>query len=325
LNARVVERMVISNHRELNSYVKKNKDIGYEGTCLVQTLWNKSGKIVVGPRSVKIKSYETLDCILLGLYLERSHIGLVEENVRGALLGLYDESLGIYLATTKVNLDPNGVQIKTLGQKQRLTYLRSEILKLITNQVLTPGKIYTLYDVFQLEGDRVLKYLFGQNEEMGFLVEQVIEKLPLRSDLASLCEAFHAERENFSAGTAKLDTVPRRFIAEHLEFFQAVEKLDKKGKRRFFGYFSRAKQIKATSAKLVKPQIVLDTVKPIILETQVFNIKWANSPFPAGFHSWFGNSFCLNNCFADRLRHDKSTTTDYAAVHSLARMFTPKS
>jgi hypothetical protein len=323
LNARVVERVVVTNHQTLKTYVEKNEEQGFEGTCVVQSLWDEQGKIIVAPRSVKIKAYETLDCILLGLYLEKTEIGLVEENIRGALLGLYDDAHGVYFAVTKVNLDPSGVQIKTAGQKQRLTILRAELIKLVTGRVDLKQKVLSLQDVFLLEGKKVVEYIFGKNER-NLPFEDVINNLPLRSDLAGLCEVFKVEQKEFCEGTAKLNTVPRKFIADHLAFFEAVEGLDKKGQKRFFGYFSRAKQIKATSAKLVKPQVVVNTGKPIILETQVFDIKWASSPYPAGFHSWFGNSFYFNNCFAERVRHDKSTTTDYAAVHALARMFTPK-
>ncbi len=324
LNARVVERTVIYNHSQLIAYVAKNEGNGLEGTCVVQSVWNEQGKLIIGPRSVKIKAYETLDCVLLGLYLEKTEIGLTEENIKGALVGLCDNALGVYLPVTKVNLDPNGVQIKTAGQRQRLTELRSDLFSLVKERIDPEGRILTLYDVFLMQGKFVVKYLFGEGELKDLPFEEVISNLPARSDLVDLCETFRAEKKEFCAGTAKLNTVPRRFIAEHLVFFQAVEVLDKKRRSRFFGYFSKTKQIKVTSAKLAKPQVVVNVSEPVILETQVFDIKWASSPFPAGFHSWYGNSFCLNNCFAERVRFDKSTTTDYATVHALARMFTAK-
>jgi hypothetical protein len=290
---------------------------------VVQSVW-KHGKLVIGPRSVKIKAYETLDCILLGLYLRKTELGLVEENVIGALVGLYDEMLGVYLPAAKVNLDPDGVQIKTAGQKRRLQDLRKELVTLVPERV-TPGrKVHTLHDAFRLQGKNVLKYLFGEDVSKKILVDEVLERLPARSDIAGLCEMFRAEKETFCGGTAKLVTVPRKFVYQHLAFFQAVDELDKKNRTRFLTYFGRVKQIKETSTKLVQPQVVVYTGLPIILETQVFDVKWGASPHAAGFHSWFGTSFYFNNCFAERVRHDKSTTTDYATVHSLARANTPK-
>jgi len=324
LNARVVNRWTVKNSDELKKCVDTNKEQGYEGTCVAQSVWNREGNLVVAPRSVKIKAYESLDCILLGLYLDKSGDGLVEENIKGAMVGLYDESLGVYLAATKVNLDPNGVQIKTTGQKVRLMKLRSELVSLVSGRIDQDEAIYSLYDAFMLQGSNVLKHIFGDEKSKKISLEEVVGSIPLRSDLNSLWEAFVSEKKEFCAGTARLSTVPRKFIAEHLEFFQAIEDLDKNGKRRFFQYFSRVKKIKATSARLVKPQIVVDTREPIIIETLVFDIKWGNSPYPAGFHSWYGDSFCFNNCFAERVRYDKNTSTNYDVVHSLARTNTPK-
>ncbi len=320
LNARVVERVVVSTHDQLQIYVQRNEDCGYEGTCVVQTIWDKSGNLIVGPRSIKIKRYETVDCALLGLILDRSDGGLVEENITGAVVGLYDEMLGVYLPVAKVNLDPNGVQIKTAGQKERLTKLRSELALIVGTCVDPDRKIYTLLDAFLMQGKLVVKYIFGDAKAKELGIDKVLETMPARSNLIELCELFDSEEAAFCDGTAKLTTVPKKFVAENLSFFQAVKGLDKKGKRRFFGYFSKIKQIKITSAKFVKPQVVVDTTQPIILETQVFDIKWGASPFAAGFHSWFANSFRFNNCFAERTRPDKSITTDYATVHSLARV-----
>ena len=83
-------------------------------------------------------------------------------------------------------------------------------------------------------------------------------------------------------------------------------------------YFSAYSGVKSTSKKLIKPQYSVDTSEPIILETQVFDIKYTLNPFAAGLHSWYRNSFKFNNCFAECIRHDKSTTTDYATIQSLA-------
>ena len=327
LNARVVERirMIDGISEELKTYVNKNEEAGYEGTCVVQTIRDRNGRLVVAPRSVKIKTYETLDCILLGLYLNRKEDGLAEENIKDALVGLYDESLGVYLPATKVNLDPNGVQIKTDGQRERLTALRRELSMIVENRIDNKRKVHTLYDAFLMQGKIVMKYIFGEEKASAVSFEDVLENLPSRSNLFDLYETFVSDRLAFVGGSAKLSTVPQKFVAKYVSFFQAIYELDKKAKDRFFNYFSKVKHVRTVSAKLVKPQIVVDTDMPIILETLVFDIKWGTSPCAAGFHSWFMNSFCLSNAFAERVRHDKSTTTDYGTVHALARVFTPRS
>lgn len=323
LATRVVERFIPQNPNQLRRYVDTNRELGYEGTCVVQTVW-KRGKLIVGPRSVKIKAYETLDCVLLGLYLGRSSVGILEENITGALVGLYDESLGVYLSAAKVNLDPEGVQIKTSGQKERLEELRKELLGIIPGRIKPDQKVHTLYDTFLMQGKILMKYIFGEEKASHISFEEVLDNLPLRSDLLSLYEMFVADKKDFCGRTLKLKTVPQKFINQHLAFFEALDELEEKDKKRFLKYFGKVKQIKSTSIKLIQPQVVIDTTSPIILETQVFDIKWGASPYPAGFHSWFGNSFRFNNCFAERVRHDKATTTDYLTVHSLARVNTPK-
>ena len=169
-----------------------------------------------------------------------------------------------------------------------------------------------------------MKYLFGEGKAKEILLEEVLENLPLRCDLVGLYETFCAEREVFCDETVKVTTVHRKFIRQHLVFFQAVDGLNQKDKKRFLTYFGRVKRIKATSAKLVQPQVVVGTALPVILETQVFDIKWGTSPHAAGFHSLFGDSFRFNNCFAERIRNDKCTTTDYETVHSIAKANTPK-
>lgn len=327
LNARVVERVDIANANHLKEYIKSNEKAGLEGTCVVQSVWDKDGQLVVGPRSIKIKTYETLDCILLGLYLEKKEVGLVEENVRAALLGLYDESLGVYLPAMKINLDPNGVQVKGEEKKKNLRHLRSELLTLVRDRINPDGRIYSLYDAFLMESGLVIKQLFKDEHHFKCLYRWqvfVLDDLPSRSDLFTLYQLFKSEQKAFCDGKAKLSNVARKFIAKYLAFFQMIADLDEQGEKRFFSYFSRIKQIKETSTKLVKPQIVVNTDSAIILETQVFDVKWGKSPYAAGFHSWFGDSFRFNNCFAERVRHDKKTTTGYDTVHSLARMNTPK-
>ena len=327
LNARVVERFIPKTHKELAVYVESNDLKGLEGTCIVQSVWDEQGKPVVGGRSIKVKRYETLDCALLGLYLRDKEIGALTDNITGAMVGLYDPMHGVYLPATKVNLDPNGVQIKTPGQRERLTALRAELASIVTDgRVVENEKIYTLYDTFLLEGALLIKYLFG-SKEPGFSVDQVLVDMPVRSDLISLFELYKDTSKRLRLATfgnspkkkAKPATVGEKFIFANEAFFKAVSDLDIGAWRRFMAYFSKVKTIREVSAKLVKPQVLVDTAKPIILEIQVFDLSWGVSPYAAGFHSWYCTSFRLNNVFAERVRHDKDTTTDSATIHGIAR------
>jgi len=326
LNARVVEKCVVKNPKQLKSFVDKNFAKKYEGTCIVQSVWDKDESMLVNPRAVKIKAYETLDCALLGLYLKDRVGGLKEENIIGALVGLYDEFHGIYLPATKVNLDPEGVQIKTPGQKERLTKLRAEIASQATLRFVKGNEVFTLYNMYLLEGKVFLTRLFGEINSTYINLEyfNFFKNLPQRADLLSLWDTFEKKKGGFCSKAVKRNTIANDFVYKYLSFFQMIEKLNKEEKRRFFKYFSKIKAIKATSAKLTQPDIVLDVSKPIILETLVFDIKWGSSPFAAGFHSWYANSFCLKNCFVERIRHDKSTTTEYSVIYALARKYTPK-
>lgn len=319
LNARVVRRFMPRTQKELAEYVKENERHGLEGTCVVQSLWDKTtSKPVVGGRSVKLKKYETLDCALLGLYLRDKELGLLEENVIGAMVGLYDQVLGAYLPAAKVNLDPAGVQIKTDGQRERLTRLRAELASMVATGRVVGGQVFTLYDAFLMEGAHLIKYLFG-GDDAGLCVDAILSEMPTRSNLMALYKVFMDQRDEFSDYKVKPTTVVKQFIVDHLSFFQTIDDLDKDSKKRFLAYFSKVKEIKETSAKLVKPHMLVDTENPVILETQVFDLTWGASPYAAGFHSWFCNSFRLNNVFAERVRHDKNTTTDFATIHGIAR------
>ncbi len=328
LNARVVERFVPKTHKELAVYVESNDEKGLEGTCVVQSLRDEQGIPVVGGRSIKIKKYENLDCALLGLYLRDKEEGLLTDNITGAMVGLYDPVLGVYLPAAKVNLDPNGVQIKTNGQRERLTGLRAELASLVTDgHVVEDDKIYTLYDAFLLEGALLIKYLFN-GKSPGFSVDKVLADLPVRSDLVSLFELYAGAKERvllqsyghcISKKKAKPATVAEKFLFANEAFFKAINSLDPAKQKRFIDYFSKVKKIREVSAKLVKPQVLVDTRNPIILETQVFDLSWDTSPFAAGFHSWFCNSFRFNNVFAEQVRNDKKTTTDFATIHGIAR------
>ncbi len=117
-----------------------------------------------------------------------------------------------------------------------------------------------------------------------------------------------------------------QYISQNKEFFSKVEKgkEDKRAYSRFITYFSHYSDIKKVSSKLAKPDILVSTDDPIVLETQAFDIKWSQNPFPAGFHSWYCNSLQVNNVFAERIRYDKSTTTDYETIYKIARNNTVK-
>lgn len=326
LNARVAERQVLENLEHLKEYVSLNEKRGLEGTCIVQSAWNTAGKPIISQRGIKIKTYETIDCIVLGLYLENRETGLMEDNIKGVLVGLYDQALGVYLPVIKTNLDPDGVQVKGEEKKKTLTAIRRELLELIRDNTDPKAKIHTLYDTFLLQGRLVVKYLFGEDMFNATAFEKVLDEIPLRSDLISLWQTFEAEQDGFSAGTAKLNTVPRKFIAKHLPFFQAISSLDKKGKKRFFTYFSQAGKIRKVSVKLVKPQVLVNVTAGtrIIVELDVFDMKLAQCPYPAGWHSYYDDTFCFTNCYVKRVRSDKSITTPFSAVYLQAKKNTPK-
>jgi len=317
--AKVVERKVISSHKELADYKTSKEKAGEEGICIVQTVRLDNGVPVVGGRSIKVKQYETVDAALLGLYLKRNEDGLTPDNIIGALLGLYDANLGEFLPAMKVNLDPNGRQIKTDGQRKRLIALTQEIIDAVSGSIDPDGKVITVHDVFLKEGAYILKYLLGSDFEID--LEQLLLDLPRGHDLVSLLELYLANLDLFYSSSKK-SKVAEVFIVKHLQFFRAVANLDKERQKRFAKYFGRAKEIKATSAKLIKPQIVLNMSKPIIVEARAFDLKYAFCQFPAGFHSWFMNSFQLTNCFAERVRYDKADTTDYATIRELCGRYT---
>ncbi len=321
LNARVVERQVIKTHPELAAYLRAKYDEGVEGICVAQSVRDAQGVLVVGPRSIKVKKYENIDCAVLGVYLHDAARGCEkEENIKGVLVGLYDEVLGVYLSVTKANLDPSGPQIKTQGQRDRLNGLRKEISELVAERAHAETHLYTLHDVFLMQGAKVLQFILP--EAMSLNVAEVLEHLPRGHTLTMLTDVFHSRRKEFEASSIKKPKAAERFILEHLSFFTAIDDLDEKKKARFLEYFSQAPQIKALSKKLVRPQLLVRMTNPIIVETHVFDLKWGASPHPAGFHSWFGDSFCLSNCFVERVRHDKSSTTPYETVYDLLRPHT---
>lgn len=323
INARVVERRLINSKEILDQYVEEKRNEGVEGACAVQFAWDKSGtpSFAVG-KSFKIKNYETIDMALMGLYLKKKEDGLNPDNITGCLLGLFDYALSEYLPAVKVNLDPAGPQIKTDGQRERLVFLRDEISKAAKDLIIPDGKIVRLHDVYVRQGEIMLKHLLGEKAKPG-LIEEIIESLPRSKNLISLFQMYRADRKRFK-GEIKKPNIGESYIIKYREFFDEVIAMIKPREDRFVKYFSRAPEIKKASARLVKPQFVVDVREPIIVEAQIFDIKWGACPFPAGFHSWYCDSFHFTNAFAERIRNDKNTTTDYETIYDLARAYTVK-
>jgi len=324
LNARVTERKVIERKKDLRAYVQEKDEKGLEGVVVVQHGVDDSGPLVEFGKSIKIKKYETIDTVLLGIYLGRKTDGLVEENMKGALLGLYDENFGCYLPVCKVNLDPEGVQIKTQGQQDRLNDLREELVDVLSGNDGS-GEIVTLYDAYMMEAKIKLSMYLGEIDEER--VERMIDSIPRGQDLTSLLVMYTINRPAYrdGLGSKKAATKKDKWIHEYQDIIDEIQGLDDETRNKDLKqFFYGASGIKKVSRKLIKPQFVLDTQNPIIVEAQVFDIKWGLNPMAAGFHSWFLNSFQFNNCFAETLRHDKSSTTDYQTIFRIARYNTIK-
>lgn len=326
LNARIVERQVFDKKQELRAFVEEQYKRNLEGAVIVQTAWDpRSRRSFHFGKTIKIKNYETVDCIVLGLYAEghEKEGAIQEETITGALLGLYDERSGKYVPAFKVNLDPEGPQIKTQGQRDRLMELRRDLTEIARERRGTE-EVTTLYDMFLIQGKIVTSRLL-KGKNLDEKIEKLLENLPLGKDMMSLFTVYEADQDAYESdkkGTKKGDTKTDKCIQEYKGVFAAVHELretNQRGYREFTRYFNKAKNVKATSQKLKKPQYLLDTTQPVIVEAQAFDIKYGAVPFAAGFHSWYCNSFHFNNVFAERVRYDKATTTDYATVIRIAR------
>ncbi len=322
LNARIIERKTVFNKADLDAYVAETESRGEEGVCVVRSAKDMDGNQVPVGRSIKIKKYEPIDMALMGLYLKDPHGSFVEDNVSGAIFGLYDESLGTFLAATKANLDPDGVQVKTPGQKERLIAIRRELAALVSAKLAkgtNPDKVLTLTDAFLRQGAVFVSRLSDALSQRADDVSSLLGEIPRGKDIVSLYERFVEIGIDAYRDGIKKPLVADRFIARYLDVFEAISKLDTAKRNRFLKHFGRFKDVKATSAKLAQPHIAVDPhTDRIVVEMQIFDIKWAANPFPAGYHSWFGNSFHLTNCFPDHVRFDKSTTTSYETVYRLA-------
>ncbi len=319
LNARIVERKIASSEKELQDYVAQNAAKGLEGTVIVQYAEDQEGKpsLALG-KSIKIKTYETVDAVLLGVYLHKKEDGLKQENLKGALLGLYDKTLNCYLPVCKVNLDSEGVQIKTDGQRERLTNLRQGLVEAIsTKQEAT--ELTTLEDVFVEYSKRKLSCTFEETE-----ISRLFKDLPRGENLLSLLELYKDNKKAYEQGLGnkKSDTKKDKWVQENKELLAKLLGLNKKNYAEITGFLSQYSEVKTVSKKLVKPQFLVDTTEPVIVEAQVFDMKWKLNQYCAGFKPEQMYSFQFNNCFAERVRNDKSTTTDYETIAKIAEMNT---
>ena len=318
LLTRVVQRKKIVAKSDLEAMVKEHEEAELEGICVVQYREND----FTVAKSVKIKRYEPVDTLLLGLYLQRKADKFTEANITGALLGLYDKKLDRYVPALKVNLDPEGVQVKTNGQKQRLRELR----RALCEEVKSAGKTeaeeehrpVTLYDAFLFHGSALLQKILSS--KIAEQVPEALAELPRGKDLMSLYETFQEQQEEFASGKRgmkKSSTKTDIFLYQHQELFQSLIAVTEKKRKMFLEYFSHAKEVQEVSRKFVMPQLVVDLSKPIVLETQIFDVKRGKVPYAAGFDAEERTSFHFNNAFAERIRYDKSATTEYKTIEKL--------
>ncbi|MDD5165429.1 MAG: hypothetical protein PHG25_02745 [Candidatus Pacebacteria bacterium] len=329
LQATVAEKQIVNNPAELDAYVALKRQAGEEGVCVVQSRWNESGHSVLAPHGAKLKEYETVDMAVLGLYLNDTALGPVAENITGALMGLYDTSLKTYVPATRVNLDPDGVQIKTEGQSDRSTTLRLEIARIVHDRqgnVSADEYIHSLHEAYLMVGESMLPYLTKAYPSHAYdhSIADILENIPRGYDLWRLYQVFVKDRELYLAREMKHDTIVRKFIHSKVEFFKTIDVLDEARKKKFKNYFSIAGEVKERSNRLKKPQFLVSLATPLILEVKVFNLKWGTCSYVAGLHSWYpGESYCFSNNFAERVRHDKCHTTDYRTINVIARKHTP--
>jgi len=322
VNARVVHREQLRSKKALRVFVEKAFDAGHEGACVIQYSTDGAGTPTfdVG-KSFKIKKYETIDTALIGLVIRDSSAGLREDNVTGAMLGLYDTWLQDYLPVCKVNLDPEGVQVKEDHQRERLVRFRKNLVSVVEKHP-QGDHVVTLYDAFLGQGQFLLRSVLDRYTAAR--VPELLADLPRGHDVLSVFAHYHSLKAEFDAGqgTKKSSTKLDQFVHTHLPVFEALDSLQGTnwdGFQKFVKYFGHAKDLKSLSKKLVKPQIIVSTSPPIIVEAKVFRIKWAANQYPAGFHKWYCNSFMFENVFAERLRPDKNTTTDYQTIYDFAK------
>ena len=156
-------------------------------------------------------------------------------------------------------------------------------------------------------------------------LEPMLASIPRGKQLLDLLELFKENQRDYEGGLRgqnKSSSKTDQFLNKYVCIFRAITNLETTEPatyRRFVSYFSKAATVKKTSQMLHTPHILVSTEDPIILEARVFDIKWGSTPFAAGFHSWYVNSFHFNNAFAEQVRYDKNTTTDLPTIISIAR------
>ncbi len=322
LNARVTERTRIKSKRDLQLYIKKSEKLGLEGVCVSQYITpNKNTSIqdtISISKTTKIKNYETIDAALLGLYLTNPSEPATSQNMQGALLGLYDQTTNTYVPAFKVNLDSNGVQIKTQGQKDRLDDLRTEIATAIEHTPILHTNITTLHDIYSHHATIHLRQTIPALAEYD--LQTFMQEIPRGQSVLSLYSRYNDQPDAYYP-TAKHKTIRDEFIQTHKLLFQQIRqatKEDPHATQDLITYLSKNKDVKDKSNTLPKPHLLVNTQTPIILEAQVFDIKYNLNPFAAGFNPTTAQSFHLSNAFAERIRYDKATTTDYQTIDKIA-------
>jgi hypothetical protein len=329
LNARVVSRKVINGKQALREYVESNEAEGLEGTVVVQSAWGTEGLLVDFAKSIKIKTYETIDAAVLGVYLHKKDNGLNADNMKGMLLGLWDETHECYIPAFKVNLDSNGIQVKTADQRQRLLELNQNLVEILAKKGEDSDSVKTLYDVFIMEAKVKLGIYLGDRFDSD-RIDLFFRGFPTGNKFIDLINRYRNSKEEYDSGelgNGKSSTKRDKWIHKYSDVLSVITRLRDENKRRYYdvtGYFGKLPKIKAASKRLIKPQLKLDMSEPLIIEAKVFDIKFGVNPYAAGFHSGSKDSFHLTNCYPERIRFDKLSTTDYGTITDIAKANTVK-
>ncbi|MBI2572409.1 hypothetical protein HYV86_00985 [Candidatus Woesearchaeota archaeon] len=324
LNARVVERQRIRDKSTLLAYVRRAESDKLEGVCVAQHL--EGDETGLFARTIKIKNYETVDAVVLGVYLRENETELQEDTLAGALLGLYDPTLGRYVPAFKVNLDSEGRQIKNDDQRTRLDTLRAELMELLSSRISLEGSLVKLKDVYLEHGQRILSDALG-GRIAGFDVDTFFDSLPRGQDLLKLYDTYKKEKADFDSGqkgTKKSSGKTESFIYEHRELFSSLYRFEEQDSTKFGiikKYFDRWSDVKDKSAALPKPTLLVSTDEPIVLEAKVFDLKYNTCSYAIGFDPERGESLHITNCFAERVRRDKKSTTDLGTIAQIAAMY----
>ncbi len=323
MNMRVVPRREVHNRRELEEMINADEAMGNEGSVVVQF----SGGMDCASR-YKLKKYESIDMVLLGVRFKDPKQGLSAENMEEALLGLWDEEFDRYLPACKVNLDPDAVQVKTSGQKKRLVELREDIYRMLNGRE-EGDAVATVKDVFLQEAQIKLKIFLGIED---YDTEEMFDKMPRGQRFSKLLDEYKSNREEYDSGLGSKKSAKGadRWIYRHRQVLSGVA--DFKPSAKVVGkiapddmvsFFDDYQDSREASGKLRKPHYIADTSEGnrILIEAMIFDIKYGKVGFAAGFHSEHLDSFNMTNAFPARIRNDKSEPTDYGTVHTLAQMY----